>query len=57
MARDGYRIFDAGIQAAVFLGFRGYFEAYVATLSQTGLSHEPCLQLLHRGPIVLRRRE
>ena len=34
MARDGYRIFDAGIQAAVFLGFRGRFWAYVAALSQ-----------------------
>ena len=57
MARDGYRIFDTGIQAAVSLVFKGYFEAHVAALSQTGLSHEPCLQLLHRGPIVLRRRE
>jgi len=30
MARDGYRIFDAGILPAVFLGFLGYFAPHVA---------------------------
>jgi hypothetical protein len=30
MARDGYRIFDAGIQPAETLGFLGLFGRYVA---------------------------